>query len=49
MDMSFATDGRAKGYLVGSNSPAQTTTGSLHYATEAEFTAACGAKSGNSF
>jgi hypothetical protein len=49
MEMSFATDGRAKGYLVGSNSPAQTTTGSLHYASEAEFTAACGAKNGNSF
>ena len=49
MAMSFAPDGSAKGYLVGRNSPAETTSGTLHYATEAEFAEACGARPGNSF
>jgi hypothetical protein len=49
MAMSFSPDGRAKGYLAGANSAQETTTGMLHYATEAEFTAACGAKHANSF
>ena len=49
MAMSFAPDGSAKGYLVGRNSPAETTSGTLHYATEAEFAEVCGAKPGNSF
>ena len=47
--MSFAADGRAKGYLHGLNSPKEDTTGTLHYATESEFTAVCSTKSGNSF
>jgi hypothetical protein len=49
MAMSFSPDGRAKGYLVGQNSPQETTTGTLHYATETEFSAACAAKNGNGF
>jgi hypothetical protein len=49
MAMSFAADGRAKGYLNGANSPKEDTTGTLHYATESEFTAVCSTKSGNSF
>jgi hypothetical protein len=49
MALSFAPDGRAKGYLKGMNWPKENTTGSLHYATESEFTTACNAKSGNSF
>jgi hypothetical protein len=48
MAMSFAADGHAKGYLNGSNSPNENTTGTLHYATESEFSSACSAKSGNS-
>jgi hypothetical protein len=47
--MSFAPDGCAKGYLVGRNSPTETTSGTLHYATEAEFAEACRAKPGNRF
>jgi hypothetical protein len=49
MAMSFAPDGRRKGYLKGANSPKENTTGRLHYATESEFSSLCGAKSGNSF
>jgi hypothetical protein len=49
MAMSFLADGRAKGYLNGANSPKEDTTGTLHYATESEFTAVCATKSGNSF
>ena len=49
MAMSFSPDGRAKGYLKGLNSPKENTTGSLHYAPESEFTAACNAKNGNGF
>ena len=49
MAMSFAADGRAKGYLKGANSPEEDTTGTLHYATESEFTAVRSTKSGNSF
>ena len=49
MAMSFAPDGRAKGYLKGTNSPKENTTGSLRYATESEFTAACNGKNGNGF
>lgn len=49
MAMSFAPDGSAKGYLVGRNSPDETTSGTLHYATEAEFAEVCGTKPGNSF
>jgi len=48
MALSFAPDGSAKGYLVGRNSPTETTSGTLHYATEAEFAEACGAKPGHS-
>ena len=47
--MSFAPDGRAKGYLHGLNSPKEDSTGTLRYATETEFAAVCGTKSGNSF
>jgi hypothetical protein len=49
MAMSFASDGRAKGYLKGTNSPAEVTSGKLHYATENEFNSVCEAKSGNTF
>ena len=49
MAMSFAPDGSAKGYLIGQNSPKENTSGTLHYATEDEFGAACNAKTGNSF
>ena len=49
MALSFAPDGRAKGYLHGANSPKEDTTGTLHYATETEFAAVCSMKSGNSF
>ena len=42
MAMSFAPDGRAKGYLNGANSPKEKTAGTLHYATEGEFSSACG-------
>jgi hypothetical protein len=48
MAMSFAADGRATGYWNGANSPKEDTTGTLHYATESEFTALCSTKSGNS-
>ena len=49
MAMSFAADGRAKGYLKGTNSPKENTTGTLHYATESEFSSACSATSGQRF
>ena len=49
MAMSFAPDGRAKGYLDGANSPKENTTGRLHYSTESEFSSLCSAKSGSSF
>lgn len=49
MAMSFAVDGKAKGYLIGTNAPAEGTTGNLQYATESEFAAACGAKAKSSF
>lgn len=49
MAMSFAPDGSAKGYLNGKNSPKENTSGTLHYATEAEFGAVCNTKSGNVF
>jgi len=45
--MTFAPDGHVKGYLQGSNSPAENTSGTLHYATESEFS--CGGKNGTSF
>jgi len=45
--MTFAPDGHVKGYLQGTNSPPENTSGSLHYATESEFS--CGGKSGSSF
>jgi len=48
MAMSFAPDGSAKGFLKGVNSPKENPTGTLHYATENEFSAACG-RNGNSF
>jgi len=35
--MSFAPDGRAKGYLQGANWPEENTKGTLRYATESEF------------
>jgi hypothetical protein len=44
MAMSFAPDGSAKGYLNGKNSPKQNTTGTLHYATESEFSSECSLK-----
>jgi len=44
MAMSFAPDGSAKGYLNGKNSPQQNTTGTLHYATESEFSSGCSLK-----
>jgi hypothetical protein len=49
MAMSFAPDGSAKGYLKGANSPKENTTGTLHYATDSEFSSACTTKNGNSF
>lgn len=49
MAMSFAPDGRAKGYLNGTNSSKENTAGTIHYATENEFGAACSARNGNSF
>ena len=49
MAMSFAADGNAKGYLVGTNAPTEDTAGSLQYATESEFASVCGAKVKNSF
>ena len=47
--MSFAPNGSANGYLNGMNSPKENTTGALHYATEREFSAACGSRNGNRF
>jgi hypothetical protein len=49
MAMSFAPDGRVKGYLRGTNSPSENSAGALHYATESEFATVCNAKTGNSF
>jgi hypothetical protein len=49
MAMSFAADGNAKGYLIGTNAPAEDTTGRLHYATESEFASVCGEKGKSSF
>jgi len=49
MAMSFAADGKAKGYLQGANAPAEDTTGSLRYARESEFAAVCGGKAKSSF
>jgi len=49
MAMSFAPDGTAKGYLIGQNSPNESTSGTLHFATEDDFSAVCSAKPGNSF
>jgi hypothetical protein len=49
MAMSLAPDGRAKGHLKGANWPEENTTGTLHYATESQFDAVCGANGGNSF
>jgi hypothetical protein len=45
--MTFAPDGHVKGYLRGTNSPTENTSGALRYATESEF--ACSGKSGASF
>jgi hypothetical protein len=47
--MSFAADGKAKGYLIGTNAPTEETTGRLHYATEREFASVCGEKGKSSF
>jgi hypothetical protein len=41
MAMSFNSDGSAKGYLIGTNSPKEDTTGTLHYAPQSEFESAC--------
>jgi len=49
MAMSFAVNGNAKGYLMGTNAPTEDTTGSLRYATESEFASACGEKAKSSF
>jgi hypothetical protein len=49
MAMSFAPDGSAKGYLKGANSRKESTTATLHYATDSEFSSACSTKNGNSF
>ena len=47
--LSFTPDGHAKGYLHGTNSPAENTRGSLHYGIESEFNSACKNGSGASF
>jgi hypothetical protein len=47
--MSFAVDGSAKGYLIGTNAPTEETTGRLHYAMEGELALVCGGKAKNSF
>lgn len=44
MAMSFAPDGSAKGYLNGKNSAKENTTGTLHYATQSEFSSVCSLK-----
>ena len=49
MAMSFAVDGRAKGYLIGTNAPTEDTSGKLHYARENELATACGANAKSSF
>jgi len=41
MAMSFRPDGSPKGYLVGTNSPKEDTTGTLHYAPQSKFDSAC--------
>ena len=43
MAMSFAVDGKAKGYLIGTNAPTEDTRGKLHYARESELATVCGA------
>ena len=45
--MTFAPDGHVKGYLRGTNSPVENTSGTLRYAPESEFV--CGGKSDASF
>jgi len=47
MALSFASDGRAKGYLAGATAPRESTTGRLAYGTAEQFP--CGGKSGTSF
>ena len=49
MAMSFAPDGRAKGYLKGMNSAKENTTGTLRYVPESEFSSVCSVGNGNSF
>jgi len=49
MAVSFAPDGGAKGCLKGADSPKENTPGTLHHATDSEFSSACSAKNGNSF
>ena len=49
MAMSFAADGNAKGYLIGTNAPSEDTTGKLQYAAESEFASVCGTKPKSSF
>jgi hypothetical protein len=49
MAMSFAVDGRAKGYLIGTNAPTEDTSGKLHYAREDELATACGTSAKTSF
>ena len=49
MAMSFAADGNAKGYLIGTNAPSEETAGKLQYAAESEFASVCGFKGKTSF
>lgn len=49
MAMSFAVNGNAKGYLIGTNAPTEDTTGTLRYAAESEFASVCGEKAKSSF
>lgn len=47
--MSFAADGNAKGYLIGSNAPGEETTGRLHYAKEDALVSVCSGSAKSSF
>jgi hypothetical protein len=47
--LSFAADGTAKGYLIGTNARTEDTTGRLHYAAEKEFASVCGEKGKSSY
>lgn len=49
MAMSFAVDGNAKDYLIGTNASTEATTGRLHYATASGLASVCGEKAKSSF